>query len=131
MCRLELYEAKQQTGSAVTLTVARLKVIFKDTSWTEILHVKADFHSTLCGWTVFPCKMEKSKVGMFGFRWRTPKFNEGKGLFLCQNINFSIIVRRRLKGINKRNLKNKKITVTRYFLPSSFYPLEVAFLNIC
>ena len=53
-------------------------IIFKDTRWTELLHVAAESHSTfLNGRTVFPCSMEKW-VSMFDFYWSASKFNEVK-----------------------------------------------------
>ena len=76
-------------------------VIFKDTSWTEILHVVAEFHSTfLHGWTVFPRLIEKKWVSMFDLHWGASRFNEHKGWFLYQllSIILTIIMMQQLQG---------------------------------
>ena len=54
------------------------------------------------------------------------KFNKDKGWFLSRKLS------RGLLGKTKRNQKNEKIQkiAVKYFLPSSFYPLEVAFLKL-
>ena len=93
-------------------------IIFKDTSWTEILYMT-------------PAKWKK-RVSMFDLQWRASKFNGDKGWFFYQKTILIITMRQRLLGKNKRNLKNKKIqkiAVKCYCLPSSIYPLEVAFLK--
>ena len=92
--------ANQQTASAATLN-AQLEVVFKDTSWPKILHVKTEFHLTfLHGQTVSRLLMEK-KVGMF----------------LKTKIGYYIE-------------KFPKIAVKHFCMPSSFCPLEVTFLKI-
>ena len=106
--------------------------IFKDTSWTEILHVVVEFHSTILhGQTVPLCLMEKKWVSMFDLYWRAFTFNEDKGWFWYKKSFWHLPWDHCYKE-KKRNLKNKniqKIAVKRYCLPSSFYPLEVAFLK--
>ena len=108
--------------------------MFKDATWGEILHVVAEFHSTLLhGQKVSPHLIEKKWDSMFDLHWKAPKFNKDKGWFLDQRITLIITIRRQLHGKNKRNLKNKKIkkiAVECHFLPSSFYPLEVVFLKL-
>lgn len=86
--------------SAATLS-AQLEIVFKDTSWPKILHVKTEFHLTfLHGQTVSRLLMEK-KVGMF----------------LKTKIGYYIE-------------KFPKIAVKHFCMPSSFCPLEVTFLKI-
>ena len=60
------------------------------------------------------------------------KFNKDKGWFLYQKSYFNNYHERGLLGKTKRNQKNEKIQkiAMKYFLPSSFYPLEVVFLKL-
>ena len=55
-----------------------------------------------------------------------------KAGFYIKKIILIITMRRGLLGKTKRNQKNEKIQkiAVKYFLPSSFYPLEVAFLKL-
>ena len=65
-----------------------LEVIFKDTSWTEILHVKAEFITFLHKWTVSRHLKEKQLVSMFNFLSKAPKFNEVKVGFYIKNLSW-------------------------------------------
>ena len=83
-------------------------VIFKDTSWTEILHVVAEFHSTvLHRKTVSSCLMEKKWVSMFNLHWRASKFHEDKGWFLYKKIIYEApATRKKLKKSEKKLQKS-------------------------
>ena len=69
---------------------------------------------------------------MYDLHWMVYKFNKDKAWFLYQKSYFNNYHERGLLGKTKRNQKNEKIqkTAVKYFLPSSFYPLEVAFLKL-
>ena len=74
----------------------------------------------------------KERVSMSDLQRRASKFNGDKGWLFYQKTILIITMKQRLLGKNKRNLKNKKIqkiAVKCYCLPSSIYPLEVAFLK--
>ena len=85
-------------------------LVFKDTSWIEILHAKAKSHSTF--WhrrTVSPSLMEKNPTWYVWYSLKGVQFIEEKRWSLYQKIILTIIMRRRLQGKNYRILKNKKI----------------------
>ena len=96
-------------------------LIFKDTSWTEILHVVAEFHSTvLHGRTVSLLLMEKNEwVCLICIEGCLSLMKIKAGFYI--KIVLTIIMRPLQQG-KKRNLKNKenqKTAVKRYCLPSS------------
>ena len=97
-------------------------LIFKDTSWTEILHVVAKFHSTaLHGRTVSLLLMEKIEywVCLICIEGR-PSLMKIKAVFYIKN--YFDNYRETTATREKRNLENKKIqknSCERSCLPSS------------
>ena len=66
-------ENSNWTSSATTLNMCSLRGSFKDTSCTEILHIKTRSHWTfLHRRTASPSLMEKKRLGMFDIHWRVP-----------------------------------------------------------
>ena len=97
-------------------------LIFKDTSWTEILHVVAKFHSTaLRGRTVSLLLMEKIEywLCLICIEGR-PGLMKIKAVFYVKNYfdNYRETTATRKKEIWKTK-KSKKIAVKRSCLPSS------------